>query len=90
MSAMARTVFTTTRDLRIGMVGTFDVDNYGDLLFPLLAEAELSRRLGSIKLHCFSYHQKSPPDWPFQVDQLTEFPNRLAARNEGLEVFIQE
>ena len=25
----------------VGICGTFDVSNYGDLLFPLIAEAEL-------------------------------------------------
>ena len=42
----------------IGIVGTFDVQNFGDLLFPLIAERELESRLGPIKLHRFSYHAK--------------------------------
>lgn len=67
----------TNRELQIGMVGTFDVDNYGDLLFPLIAHAELSRRLSSIQLHCFSYHQRTTPDWPFEVLSLSEFPSRV-------------
>lgn len=66
----------TNRELQIGMVGTFDVENYGDLLFPLIAEAELSQRLGPLRLHCFSYHQKAPPDWPFEVTSLSEFPRQ--------------
>ena len=37
--------------------GTFDVANYGDLLFPLIAEAELSERLGDVTLHRFSLDQ---------------------------------
>lgn len=40
---------------QIGLFGTFDVENFGDLLFPLVAEAELSKRLGPVKLHPFSY-----------------------------------
>lgn len=66
----------SNRKLQIGMVGTFDVENYGDLLFPLIAEVELSQRLGPLSLHCFSYHQKAPPDWPFEVTSLSEFPRR--------------
>lgn len=62
---------------QIGLVGTFDVENYGDLLFPLLAEAELTQRLGPIKLHRFSYHTRTTPDWPYEVESLTELP-RLA------------
>jgi hypothetical protein len=60
--------------LRIGISGTFDVENYGDLLFPLIAEAELSRRLGPIELVRFSYAEKSPPGWPYRVTPLTELP----------------
>ncbi len=61
----------------IGIVGTFDVQNFGDLLFPLIAERELERRLGPIKLHRFSYHAKRPPDWPFVVSAVTDLPGKL-------------
>ena len=64
------------------MFGTFDVENYGDLLFPLIAEAELTERLGSVKLLPFSYHSKSPPDWPYSVVSLTELP-RMAPELDG-------
>lgn len=30
--------------LKVAMVGTFDVANYRDLLFPIISEAELRRR----------------------------------------------
>ena len=32
---------------RIGIVGTFDIENFGDLLFPLVARRELEERLRS-------------------------------------------
>jgi len=64
----------TERELQIGIFGTFDVENYGDLLFPLIAETELSRRLGPIRLQRFSYQRKTPPDWPYAVTSLTELP----------------
>ena len=67
----------TKREFQIGMVGTFDVENYGDLLFPLIARAELSQRLGPMNLHCFSYRQKTLPEWPFEVNALSEFPRRV-------------
>src|SRR5688572_1916559 len=60
-----------TSELRFGIFGTFDVANYGDLLFPLIAEAELSRRLGPLTLSKYSYHEKSSPSWPFAVHSLT-------------------
>ena len=69
--------------LEIGMCGTFDVENYGDLLFPLIAQAELSRRLGSVTLHIFSYSAKSDVKWPFAVRSLTELP-RSAGELDGM------
>ena len=63
--------------LQIGMFGTFDVENYGDLLFPLIAEAELSQRLGPTRLHRFSYYRKTPLDWPYEVTPLSELPSLI-------------
>ena len=71
------------RKLCIGMCGTFDVENYGDLIFPLIAEAELSRRLGKLDLQRFSYNAKTPPDWPFSTHSVTELP-MLAAGLDGM------
>jgi lipopolysaccharide transport system ATP-binding protein len=69
--------------LQLGICGTFDVANYGDLIFPLIAEAELSRRLGALTLHRFSYHDKRPPDWPYSVSSLSALPE-VAGGLEGL------
>ncbi|HEY6393735.1 MAG TPA: polysaccharide pyruvyl transferase family protein [Bryobacteraceae bacterium] len=71
------------RRWEIGICGTFDVANYGDLLFPLIAEAELAERLGAVTLHRFSYHAKNPPEWPFKVTSVTELP-RMIHRLDGL------
>ncbi|HSK75489.1 MAG TPA: polysaccharide pyruvyl transferase family protein [Thermoanaerobaculia bacterium] len=72
-----------TRELQIGVAGTFDVGNYGDLLFPLVAEAELSARLGAVKLHRFSYHSRTPPDWPYRVTSVAELP-QMASSLDGM------
>ena len=69
--------------MQIGICGTFDVQNYGDLLFPLIAEAELSRRLGPISLQRFSYFDKAPPDWPYRVTSVAELP-KIASRLDGM------
>jgi hypothetical protein len=61
----------------IGICGAFDVANYGDLLFPLIAEAELRRRLGNITLRRFSYYSKTLPLWPYEVTPLSELPEML-------------
>src|SRR6266487_318530 len=71
------------RALQIGLFGTFDLENYGDLLFPLVAEAELTERLGRVKVHRFSYNAKSTPDWPYVVTSLTELP-RIAGDLDGV------
>jgi lipopolysaccharide transport system ATP-binding protein len=73
----------SSREWKIAIVGTFDVDNYGDLLFPLIAEAELAERLGEVKLHCFSYGTRTAAEWPFPVTSITELP-RLAAGFDGI------
>lgn len=61
---------------RIGIFGTFDVQNYGDLLFPIIARLELSHRLNAVEIIPFSYHAKSFPDWPYEVISLTELPKK--------------
>jgi len=68
---------------QVAIFGTFDVENYGDLLFPVIAEAELTRRLGTVKLHRFSYNAKKPPEWPYTVTSLTELP-KLAEQLDGV------
>ena len=62
------------QDWHIGLFGTFDVENYGDMLFPLIAKAELTERLGAVNIHTFSYNVKTPPDWPYTVTSLAELP----------------
>ncbi|YCI12490.1 polysaccharide pyruvyl transferase family protein [Pseudomonas sp. Z2-11] len=71
------------RTWQLAIFGTFDVENYGDLLFPIIAEAELARRLGSVNLQRFSYHGKTPSEWPYAVTSLTELP-AVAARLDGV------
>jgi lipopolysaccharide transport system ATP-binding protein len=60
-----------TRHWTIGIAGTFDVENYGDLLFPLLAESELRQRLGDVTLRRFSYNAKT---WPYDVTSVADLP----------------
>ncbi|MDO7898336.1 polysaccharide pyruvyl transferase family protein [Pseudomonas citrulli] len=74
---------TSKPDWQVAISGTFDVENYGDLLFPIIAEAELARRLGNVHLHRFSYHGKTPPEWPYAVTSLTELP-RIAEDLDGV------
>jgi lipopolysaccharide transport system ATP-binding protein len=57
---------------RIGIFGTFDLENYGDLLFPLIAERELGRRLGGVCLERFSYRPQASESWPYEVRSVAD------------------
>jgi lipopolysaccharide transport system ATP-binding protein len=58
----------STSELQVGIVGTFDVENYGDLLFPLIAQLQLKKRNERIKILAFSPNavSKNQP-WPLDV-----------------------
>jgi|GEM_PF-779640 len=58
--------------MRIGMFGTFDVENYGDLLFPLIAERELMQRLKDVQLIRYSYNEKKESSWVYDVRSLAD------------------
>jgi O-antigen biosynthesis protein len=64
--------------LTIGMVGTFDVANYGDLLFPELAAHELSARLGPVDLRRYSYRAMSAPPWCYPVRPVDALADELS------------
>jgi hypothetical protein len=61
------------------MVGTFDVENYGDLLFPLIAAAALDRRGRQISVVPFSVNGKSEASWPFQVRRVEDLAASLSS-----------
>src|SRR5438874_13560227 len=65
-------------DMTVGMAGTFDVDNYGDLLFPLIAAAALKRRNSRIQVVPFSVNGKSEHSWPFRVQPIEELTASLS------------
>lgn len=39
---------------RIAQIGTFDLENYGDLLFPVILENELKKRIQNVEIVLFS------------------------------------
>lgn len=61
----------------IAISGTFDVENYGDLMFPIVAEHELRRRLGSVHLTRYSYLEKVAHSWPYDVTPLSRLNTEL-------------
>ena len=66
-----------SRTWNIGIVGTFDVQNYGDLLFPIIAQRELEERLGKVNLVPLSYERRSDAAWPFDVASIADLPEIL-------------
>jgi len=67
----------STRPLVAGMVGTFDVSNFGDLLFPLIAQHELRKRLAGAQVNRYSYREMTKENWPFSVRSLERLPSEL-------------
>jgi lipopolysaccharide transport system ATP-binding protein len=63
------------RGLRVGVVGTFDVENFGDLLFPLLTQRELTSRLDEPEIRLYSYWERSAEAWPYPVRSLARLPD---------------
>jgi lipopolysaccharide transport system ATP-binding protein len=61
---------------RIAVVGTFDVQNFGDLLFPLITSREFRERAPAADLHLYSYHDKRD-GWPYAVRSLTHLAGDL-------------
>ena len=49
---------------RVGLIGTFDVANYGDLLFPIIAQRELAERRPDVDFVWFGSVGAATPDWP--------------------------
>ena len=62
---------------QIGIVGTFDVENYGDLLFPMIAAEALRCRDSGLALVPFSLNGRSAGDWPYEVRPTAELAGRL-------------
>jgi polysaccharide pyruvyl transferase WcaK-like protein len=78
-------------DVRIGLWGTFDVENYGDALFPRLARHELGRRLPEAVVRTFGLvGDRSPSRFDGgPIEPLGEpTPERLAELAARLDLVI--
>ena len=60
----------------VGMFGTFDIGNFGDLLFPIVAERKLAQ-LGPTELVRFSYLKKRAPEWCYDVEPIDSLPEAI-------------
>ena len=69
------------RSLRVGVWGTFDVANYGDLLFPRIFELEIRRRLPWAEVRSFAplgHLRPVPLDGGFLAESLTPWNEERA------------
>lgn len=61
---------------RIAQVGTFDLENFGDLLFPKILSHELEKRLGNVEIELFSSIGGSMPFNGHPVYAIDELESR--------------
>src|SRR4029078_12111547 len=50
---------------------------YGDLLFPLLAQAALTKRDPRLQIRPFSVNGRAQPAWPFAVSATADLPDAM-------------
>lgn len=65
--------------MKIGLFGTFDIGNFGDVLFPLVAQAMLQRARPGTQLELYSYRPKSSANWYYDVLPIQSLPERLGS-----------
>lgn len=63
--------------MKIAMFGTFDVGNFGDIFFPIVAEKKLAE-FGPAEVTRFSYRAKSKDSWCYDVEPIQSFPDRAS------------
>jgi len=73
--------------MRIGIFGAFDMESYGDLLLPIIAERELKERLENFELVRYSYHEKNSSSWCYDVRSLTSLNMELPDQ-KGLDCIL--
>jgi hypothetical protein len=62
---------------RVAIAGTFDLENFGDLLFPVLAKQALEARLKGVKLVPYSFRAMGLNEWPYDVKALGDLVEEL-------------
>lgn len=63
--------------MKVAMFGTFDIANFGDILFPLVAEKMLRDRVSDLELRRYSYRAKSAAGWHYDVRAIGELERDL-------------
>lgn len=63
--------------MKIAMFGTFDIGNFGDIFFPIVAEKKLAE-FGHPEITLFSYRAMSRESWCYDVEPIQAFPERAS------------
>ncbi|MCV7177491.1 polysaccharide pyruvyl transferase family protein [Mycolicibacterium sphagni] len=62
--------------MKSAIFGTFDIGNFGDLMFPIIAERKLSE-FGHVDMTRFSYRGKRADSWYYDVEAIQNFPEHV-------------
>jgi hypothetical protein len=65
-------------DVRVAMVATPDAANFGDVLFPVIADHELGARLGQVAITSYGYRGLASSGWPFPVRPVGALADEIA------------
>ncbi|MDX1888204.1 polysaccharide pyruvyl transferase family protein [Mycolicibacterium sp. 050158] len=71
--------------MRAAIFGTFDIGNFGDLMFPIIAAHGLSEN-GVDDVTKYSYQRKTSSSWFYDVEPIQDFPVHLEA--EGVDLVL--
>ncbi|MBD2251221.1 glycosyltransferase [Nostoc parmelioides] len=75
---MLETGIFTPSNLKIQHWGTFDVCNYGDLIFPLILESEISKRISNIEITLYS-----PKGGKFKPEESRDIKQIIRLEEDG-------
>src|SRR5947208_15695820 len=59
--------------MKIAVFGTFDIGNYGDLLFPYVLKKKIADLAPDVEIDLYSYRRKTANDWLYDVKPVERF-----------------
>lgn len=64
--------------MKVSLFGTFDIANFGDVLFPYVTEAMLKARDPEVEIVRYSYRERRADSWFYDVRSIQSFPRAIA------------
>ena len=74
------------KEYNVAQIGSFDVENYGDLLFPTVLEEELSKRIKIKELFLFSPNGGKRPFYGDKVYSIRELEHVI--QTKGIDMIV--